>query len=79
MDGSEEGLQDEKGKVGEAVNCKIGKHSNIPDSYFDARQLTLGIKTELEHTGNRMIAKNIAKDHLMENKFYYSKLLKAGL
>lgn len=52
----------------------LGKHSNIPDSEFDIRQLEKGINIELEHTDNLEIAKAIAKDHLVEDKDYYKKL-----
>lgn len=38
------------------------------------KQLALGMKVELEHTDNNLIAKEIAKDHLMEDLYYYSKL-----
>lgn len=45
-----------------------------PDSEFDADDLEAGIKVELEHTSDRSIAKEIAKDHLTEDKDYYRKL-----
>lgn len=64
---------------GMKYGCKIGKHSNIPDSAFDPKELALGIKTELEHTDDVNIAKGIAKDHLMEFKDYYTRLTKARL
>lgn len=63
-------------KIVEKIEKYIGKHSNVPDSHFDAKQLKLGIKVEMEHTNNRKIAKNIAKDHLSEIPDYYTKLLK---
>ncbi len=47
-----------------------------PDSDFDKKELELGIRTELEHTTDRAIAKEIAKDHLTENPKYYSILKK---
>ena len=59
--------------------CGIGKHNDVPDSQFDPKELALGIKSELEHTDDLGLAKNISKDHLSEDKFYYTKLLKAGL
>jgi hypothetical protein len=59
--------------------CGIGKHNDVPDSQFDPKELALGIKTELEHTNDPGIAKNIARDHLVEDAHYYTKLLKAGL
>lgn len=39
-------------------------------------QLNKGIKTEKEHTGNTLVAKKIALDHLAENLLYYEKLRK---
>lgn len=47
-----------------------------PDSDFDAQQLEIGIKHEMEHTKDRKIAKEIAKDHLTEDPNYYKKLKK---
>jgi hypothetical protein len=43
------------------------------------RQLRMGIKTEAEHhLGSRMASK-IARDHLREDKNYYTKLRRARL
>lgn len=53
----------------------IGKHNDTPDSEFDSEQLAMGIKSELEHTNNKTIAKSIAKDHLSEDPKYYTHLL----
>jgi len=39
-------------------------------------QLNKGIKTEGEHTKNKLVAKKIALDHLAEDLFYYEKLAK---
>lgn len=55
---------------------KGGAGDNRPDSEFDAEQLEIGIKHELEHTKDRKIAKEIAKDHLTEDPNYYKKLKK---
>jgi len=44
-------------------------------SDFDAKQITLGIKVEMEHTEDRAIAKEIAMDHLMEDPKYYTHLI----
>jgi len=41
---------------------------------FDPVQLRRGIKVELEHTGDRRIAMEIAMDHLAEDPRYYQKL-----
>ena len=54
----------------------IGKHNDIPDAYFDSEQLEMGIKSEMEHTDDPEVAKAIAKDHLSEDKNYYTKLKK---
>lgn len=40
------------------------------------KQLMKGIKVEKEHTDNKNIAKEIAKDHLYEDPKYYDKLKK---
>lgn len=53
---------------------KVGKSRNIPDSYFDEKELRKGIKVEMEHTNDKNIAKNIAKDHLVEHPNYYKRL-----
>lgn len=57
----------------------IGKHNDIPDDKFDAKQLEMGIKIESEHTKDPAIAKMIAKDHLTEHPEYYTILKKAKL
>ncbi len=58
--------------------CKIftGKGQRYPDSYFNKSQLRKGMKVELEHTRLRKVAKNIAKDHLLESPKYYTYLAK---
>lgn len=38
--------------------------------------LNKGIKAEGEHTGNKLVAKKIALDHLAEDLGYYEKLRK---
>lgn len=40
------------------------------------RQLKKGIKVEMEHTKNRVVAREIAMDHLSEDPRYYDKLKK---
>ena len=56
-----------------------GKGDYKSDSDFDPIELEKGIKHEFEHTGDKSIAKEIAKDHLSENPKYYSELKKAGI
>lgn len=45
-----------------------------PDYKFDPEELYKGTQVELEHTDDYEIAKEIAKDHLVEDKNYYDKL-----
>ena len=59
-----------------AVAVKVGKHRHIPDTKFDSHQLEIGTEVELEHTDDRNIAKEIAKDHLAECSTYYTRLEK---
>lgn len=46
-----------------------------PDS-FDKEQLSAGTKVEMEHTGSKKVAQEIAMDHLREDFSYYKKLRK---
>jgi len=41
---------------------------------YDLDELLMGIKVELEHTTNRMLALEIAMDHLEEFPDYYTRL-----
>ena len=52
----------------------VGLHRGIPRSVFDLAQLQVGIQIELEHTSDSRLAVEIAKDHLVEDSRYYSKL-----
>lgn len=54
---------------------QISKKSNKSLAYVKA-QLKLGSKIESEHTSNKNIAKEIARDHLGEKPDYYQKLRK---
>jgi hypothetical protein len=58
---------------------KGGEADGLADSLFDPEQLAKGIKHELEHTKDAKKAKEIAKDHLVEDPEHYTKLEKAGL
>lgn len=53
---------------------KGGLADGLPDSRFNKKQLKRGTDVELEHTRSRKIAKEIAKDHLVEDPLYYQKL-----
>lgn len=46
------------------------------ESDFDKKELAKGIRTEMEHTDDPQIAKEIAMDHLTEDPKYYTKLAK---
>ena len=50
------------------------KHANEPDSKFIAKELKMGIQSEMEHTNNKTCAKAIAKAHLNERSNYYTLL-----
>jgi hypothetical protein len=52
-----------------------GRSKNF-DGPYDAEQLKMGIKVEMEHTTNKMISEKIAKDHLAEISDYYTRLAK---
>lgn len=51
-----------------------GLADNKPDTDFDVKKLHQGMNEEAEHTDNKQVAKEIAKDHLTEDKQYYDKL-----
>ncbi len=57
-----------------AEKLEGGEGDNRPDSDFDPEQLKAGINVELEHTTDRAVAKEVAKDHLTESADYYKKL-----
>lgn len=56
-----------------------GLADNMPDSLFNEADLKEGAKVESEHTNSPFLAREIAKDHLVEDNDYYRKLRKAGL
>jgi len=43
---------------------------------FDEKELAAGIKVEMQHTSNKIMAERIAKDHLTEINDYYTRLIK---
>jgi hypothetical protein len=57
-----------------------GLAEGLPDDLFDPEQLAMGIEHELEHTSDRRVAEEIAKDHLAEQilarepQDYYTRL-----
>jgi hypothetical protein len=56
------------------VEKSLKNQGHRPDENYDAKQLRLGIATELEHTDDKLTAEHIAKDHLDEDTEYYTKL-----
>jgi hypothetical protein len=56
-----------------------GKGDRKSDESFSSSELRKGTTHELEHTKDKELAKEIAKDHLSEVKDYYSKLQKANI
>lgn len=52
----------------------IGKHQGSKDEDFDPEQLKMGMEVEKEHTDDPLVAKEIAKDHLVEIPDYYTRL-----
>jgi hypothetical protein len=53
-----------------------GMADNKPDSEFNKDSIKKGMKVEREHTKNKNLQKEIAKDHLKEDPKYYGKLAK---
>jgi len=51
-----------------------GLSDSKPDDQFDLEQIEKGVKIEMEHTNDKDKAREIAKDHLVENADYYKKL-----
>jgi hypothetical protein len=56
-----------------------GEGDNKPDSRYPKKELAKGVKHETEHTKDKQVAKEIAKDHLEERADYYSALAKAKI
>ena len=48
----------------------------VTEKDVDPKELAIGIDVEIEHTGNKLVAKKIAIDHLAEIGNYYSLLKK---
>jgi hypothetical protein len=54
---------------------KGGKSDGKDITKYDLKQILMGIKIEQEHTSNKMIALEIAMDHLGEIPDYYTRLI----
>ena len=51
-------------------------NSKGKDIKHDPKQLEIGIKVEMEHTTNPVLARKISLDHLVEISDYYTRLAK---
>lgn len=67
-------LIDWKGSSSFADTIKGGLADFTNPSQYNPIELEKGIKVEMEHTDNPMIATEIAMDHLKEDPDYYNKL-----
>lgn len=67
-------LQDNAVRKAAADKLSGGEADGMPDSKFSPKALAEGAKHEHEHTSNDQAAKEIAKDHLSEDKSYYEKI-----
>ena len=68
-----------KDKVKKSNTLVGGKGDNKDISDFDAKEVEMGMRVEMEHTKDVGIAKEIVADHLSEDPEYYSKLKGSGL
>jgi len=64
--------RDQEKKAAEIV--RGGKADWMSDDRFSDKQLRMGVSIEKEHTTNPRLAKEIAKDHLTEDRNYYTHL-----
>lgn len=81
-----DGKKEKKAAIIDAVKYKIAKEilsggsaDKKKDKNFLTKELLKGTVHEKEHISNKSMAKEIAKDHLVEDKKYYTKLEQAGL
>lgn len=71
---SEKILNQIKGGLGDKLTLKdIAKKHKVP-TYQISRQIKKGAKVEMEHTNDKKLAQEIAKDHTVEMPDYYTKL-----
>lgn len=69
----DEVIKDDKLGVPTPSLAELVKKHGVPEPTL-AKQLAKGIETELEHTEDRALAKEIALDHIAEMPDYYDKL-----
>lgn len=63
-------------RVSKSDKLKGGLADNKTNEDFPKDQLEIGKEVEMEHTNDPEIAEEIARDHLVEDKRYYTKLLR---
>jgi hypothetical protein len=68
----------EKKELNEARKKKEPKQPLHPNQIHPS-ELRMGIKVEMEHTGDPKKAEKIALDHLAENPYYYTALKLSGI
>jgi hypothetical protein len=68
----------EKKELNEARKKKEPKQPLHPNAIHPS-ELRMGIKVEMEHTGDPKKAEKIALDHLAENPYYYTALKLSGI
>lgn len=73
-EGPQQYLQRKEREKRAAEIVRGGKADWMSDKRFSDKQLRMGITIEKEHTTNPRLAKEIAKDHLTEDKNYYTHL-----
>ena len=86
MEALKNNMYKKSSQIIEAIKYKLAKDKleggaadNMPDSRYPEKELNKGKLHEKEHVKDPQIAKEIAKDHLEENKGYYTKLEKAKI
>lgn len=65
---------EKKAKLEEKI--RGGKADDKPASKYPDSQIQKGVKIEMEHTNDKGLAREISRDHLEENKKYYTHLEK---
>ena len=67
-------------KIGNIIRLfDLSKLKNIDFNNIDMEELKKGIEVEREHSNNLIVRVIIALGHIVEDKQYYTKFLKAGL
>jgi hypothetical protein len=62
--------------LGSFLGAGRAKKGGVTEKDVDPKELKMGIKVEMEHTTNPVLAKRIALDHLAEIDDYYTRLAK---